>query len=430
MAKWPATTCHKRWARYYFFSHFEHCPHPMKPVYIVGGGLAGLAAAVELGKRKIPAILLESNSRLGGRAGSFFDSTSGEWLDNCQHVSMGCCTHFHDFCRTVGIEHYLQPQPKLYFMTKDSRVSEFSADHFPAPLHLARSFLKLHFLNWWEKLAVGRALLKLWLWPPQEDGNFLIWLQHHNQSERAIKRFWETVLISALNEQIDQVSTHYARKVFADSFFSSRKANQVFVPKVPLHELYGAEMQRWLQEHQIEIRLNQAVKKIHIRSGKFIGLELRDGEMQLGDHCISHPSASTTSPYIRRTYINQESSVTTEFAHNQRASVVSTADHFLSSRGAARYPQSVVVCQGFTPRTWPLLPGRHQCLRTIKNSGECWYRQTDHPGTKRNFSESLTRTSVTFKSDHGTSRHIFPHPGNRSVSAFRTDKRARLGSSW
>ena len=71
-------------------------------VVIVGAGLAGLAAAVGLAGRGFRVSLLESRGRAGGRASSFQDVASGQLVDTCQHVSMGCCTNLAHFCRTVG----------------------------------------------------------------------------------------------------------------------------------------------------------------------------------------------------------------------------------------------------------------------------------------------------------------------------------------
>ena len=102
-------------------------------VVIVGAGLAGLAAAA-LGQRGFAVTLLESRQRLGGRAGSFTDAASGQTIDTCQHVSMGCCTNFAHFCRTVGIAHLLQRQPILWFITPNRRISRLRAGPLPAPL--------------------------------------------------------------------------------------------------------------------------------------------------------------------------------------------------------------------------------------------------------------------------------------------------------
>src|SRR6266436_2204805 len=103
-------------------------------VIVIGGGLAGLAAATALAPRGFRVTLLEARGRLGGRAGSFRDAASGQLVDACQHVSMGCCTNLAHFCRTIGIDRLLRPQPCLNFMTPDRRVSHFRADPWPAPL--------------------------------------------------------------------------------------------------------------------------------------------------------------------------------------------------------------------------------------------------------------------------------------------------------
>src|SRR5882724_9900286 len=97
-------------------------------ILILGGGLAGLAAASALAPQGFQVTILESRNRLGGRAGSFTDAATGQVIDACQHVSMGCCTNFAHFCRTVGIDQFLAPQPKLWFMTPDGRSSVFKAD--------------------------------------------------------------------------------------------------------------------------------------------------------------------------------------------------------------------------------------------------------------------------------------------------------------
>jgi phytoene dehydrogenase-like protein len=87
-----------------------------RDIVVVGGGLAGLACAAGLGKRGWKVTLLESRNRLGGRASSFRDAQTGEWLDNCQHVSLGCCTNFTRFCELVGIADLFHREDELIFI--------------------------------------------------------------------------------------------------------------------------------------------------------------------------------------------------------------------------------------------------------------------------------------------------------------------------
>src|ERR1700731_815506 len=96
-------------------------------VIVVGAGLAGLAATAALASRGYHITLVEARGRFGGRAGSFVDSATGQLIDACQHVSMGCCTNLAHFFKRVGIDHFFKPQPCLYFMTKDRTVSRFSS---------------------------------------------------------------------------------------------------------------------------------------------------------------------------------------------------------------------------------------------------------------------------------------------------------------
>ena len=88
----------------------------MSDVVVIGGGLAGLAASVALAQAGATVTLLESRPRLGGRASSFEDSATGELIDNCQHVAMGCCTNFRHFCRVTGIEDSFRCERELFFV--------------------------------------------------------------------------------------------------------------------------------------------------------------------------------------------------------------------------------------------------------------------------------------------------------------------------
>jgi len=253
---------------------------------VVGGGLAGLAAAAELGRRGHRVTILESKARLGGRAGSFFDPVSGQVVDACQHVSMGCCTEFERFCQTVGVGHLFAPQPVLYFMTPDRRVSRFAADPLPAPFHLARSFLRAHYLTRGDKLRVAWGLFHLRLVSADRDEPFLPWLRRHRQNARTIQRFWEIVLVSALNESVERVGLKYARKVFVDAFLTDRRGFEVQVPTVPLDRLYGDELRTWFAKHGVTIEFNAGVTAVEIQDCRVAGLRLRDGSVRVADRYI------------------------------------------------------------------------------------------------------------------------------------------------
>jgi squalene-associated FAD-dependent desaturase len=256
-------------------------------ILILGGGLAGLAAATALAPRGLRVTLLESKNRLGGRASSFQDATTGQLIDACQHVSMGCCTNLAHFCRTVGIDRYLAPQACLYFQTPDRRVSRFHADGWPAPFHLSRSFFAAHYLTPGEKLRIAWGLAWLERMPADADPPFLDWLQRHRQTQRTIDRFWGLVLTSALNETCDRIGLRYARKVFVDGFLRHRRGFEVELPTVPLGRLYGDELQTWLGKHGVELALNRGVRAIEVAGERVQRLILRTGETLQADWYLS-----------------------------------------------------------------------------------------------------------------------------------------------
>ena len=253
----------------------------MASVIVVGGGLAGLAATVALAGRGHAVTLLESRPRLGGRASSFTDPVSGELVDACQHVSMGCCTAFHGLCETLGVRGLLEPQKRLWFRTPDGRESVFAADPWPAPFHLGRALLGAHYLTATEKLRIAYAMVRMVLESPEADPPLEAWLLKHKQTRRTIDRFWSVVLVSALNETVANVGLKYARKVFVDGFMRTRDGHTVHVPSVPLGRLYGDELRGWMLKHGVVTRLGSAVREV--RPG---AVTLRDGEVLTADSVV------------------------------------------------------------------------------------------------------------------------------------------------
>jgi len=216
-------------------------PMQRPTVAIAGGGLAGLAAGCALADAGFRVTLFERRPYLGGRASSYQHPGTGEIVDNCQHVLLGCCTNLVDFYRRTGVENRIRWYENLTFLEPGGRASVIGPSGLPAPLHTAPAFLRAACLNFSDKVAISRAMMALAPSTPADSGEtFLDWLKRHGQTARAIERFWKTILVSALNEDLDQVSVPYAAQVVRESFLKSAAAGRMGIPTVPLTELYGA----------------------------------------------------------------------------------------------------------------------------------------------------------------------------------------------
>jgi squalene-associated FAD-dependent desaturase len=212
---------------------------PLPKVAIAGGGLAGLAAGCALAEAGFRVSLFERRPYLGGRASSYQHPGTGEIVDNCQHVLLGCCTNLLDFYRRAGVQDKIRWYEKLTFLEPGGRASVISPSALPAPLHTAPALLRAQCLSFRDKLAISGAMAALAPSTPADRGeSFLDWLKRHGQTEQAIDRFWKTILVSALNEDLDRVSVPYAAQVVRESFLKSAAAGRMGIPTVPLTDLY------------------------------------------------------------------------------------------------------------------------------------------------------------------------------------------------
>lgn len=233
-------------------------------VAIIGGGLAGLAAGCALSDSGFKVTLFERRPYVGGRASSYEHPGTGEVVDNCQHVLLGCCTNLVHFYQQLGVSEKIHWFDQLTFIEPGGRASRITPSFLPAPLHNLPSFFAASSLSLKDKLAIGRALTSMMRRssvPDDPEQNFLEWLQHHKQTPRAIERFWKVVLVSALNEDLDRTSVRYAAQVFRESFLKSAAAGKMGVPRVPLSELYGSATE-YIRSRGGEVLLRCSVSSI------------------------------------------------------------------------------------------------------------------------------------------------------------------------
>ncbi len=259
----------------------------MAEVIVIGGGLAGLAVAAALGAAGHSVQLLEARAFLGGRATSY-DIGDSETIDNCQHILLRCCVNLLDFYKRLGVEDDIVFHREFVFIEPGGRRSVLRRGMLPAPAHFAESFLRLRFLSFSEKLAVGRAIQAIGReCSRRQDPDRITmqqWLEEKHQPARAIERFWRQVLVSAINEELDRMAAAHAFQVFRLGFLARPDSYEMGVPAVPLGHLYRSEA--WERIGNVHVRCRTAVERIVIENGAVSTVSAR-GEDLRADFYIS-----------------------------------------------------------------------------------------------------------------------------------------------
>lgn len=238
-----------------------------RTVTVVGGGVAGLAAACALSDSGYEVRLLERRPYVGGRASSYEHPGTGEVIDNCQHILLGCCTNLIDLYGRLGVEDEIFWSDRVTFLEPGGRRSTLAPSMMPAPLHTAWSFLGAKCFTLGDKLAIARGIRGfLRETPADSEESFAQWLARYGQTERAIRRFWNPVLASALNEEPEHISIRYAAKVFREAFLFSAEGGRMGIPRIPLSDLYS-----------------RAVDYIHRRGGEVLLRAGADGFERRGE---------------------------------------------------------------------------------------------------------------------------------------------------
>ena len=281
---------------------------------MIGGGLAGLSSAVALAEAGFRVRLLEKRPHLGGRAASYV-LPGGEHVDNCQHVTLGCCTNLEDFYRRVGAADQIRFFDRLLFAAPDGRRGAIASVALPAPLHMAPPFALFPLLGWADKLAIAQALLGIARCAGrpvdlQSDGageniTMLAWLQKHRQTNRAIRCFWEVILVSALDEELDRIDARYGIDVFWKAFLSTRRGYRVGIPRVPLGELYEG-CRKALAEQGGEVQLRAGVRGFLIVDGRVDGVQREDGSVETADYYLAAVTQDVLPELLPARVVEQE----------------------------------------------------------------------------------------------------------------------------
>jgi squalene-associated FAD-dependent desaturase len=260
----------------------------LKSVIVIGGGLAGLAASVALAEAGWRVRLFEQRPFLGGRAASYV-LPNGEHVDNCQHVTFGCCTNLEDFYRRVGSAGKIRFFDRMVLLDPQGRRGEMHAGILPAPFHMTGSFLTFSPLALKDKLSIARAfysILESGGHPSDVDEpggiSMLEWLRRQKQTPAAISRFWRVVLVSALSEELDRIDARYGIDVFWKAVLSNKAGYRMGVPSVALGELYEG-CRAAIEQKGGEVVFRSPLRGLRIENKKLVAALFDEGREETAD---------------------------------------------------------------------------------------------------------------------------------------------------
>jgi hydroxysqualene dehydroxylase len=238
----------------------------MKRIAVVGGGLAGIAAALDCARGDAAVTLLESRGRLGGAAYSFI--RDGIRADNGQHVFLRCCTAYQELLQRIEATDLVTLQPRLSIpvLAPGEKTAWLRRSGLPAPLHLAGALARYPFLGLRQRVSLARAMNDLRGVDPDDPAadarSFGDWLSEHGQGTEAVQTLWELIARPTLNLLAGEASLAQAAYVFQEGLLGDAAAGDVGYARVPLGEIHDVAARRALAQAGVEVRLRRGAAAI------------------------------------------------------------------------------------------------------------------------------------------------------------------------
>ena len=240
-------------------------------VVVVGGGFAGLAAAIDLQERRHDVLLLERRGVLGGRATSYRDAVSGDDVDNGTHLMVGAYRATFDLLRRAGAEDLLLVQENLRLDYVDDRgFTSLDCPPLAAPLHLLAGLLGLR-VPWRVRLDALRFGLAARFGPRPDGITLAEYFRRTGQSAETRRLLWDPLAIAILNETPGRAAATLFYNVYREAFLADRRASRlVFLRRgyAALHDRLG----RYLEARGGAIRRRALVDAIEVEDGRVTGV--------------------------------------------------------------------------------------------------------------------------------------------------------------
>lgn len=241
-------------------------------VVVVGGGLAGISASLDLTRAEKSVTLVEVRPRLGGAVYSF--ERDGLWLDNGQHVFLRCCDAYRDLLARLGTtkDTVLQDRLAIPVLAPGGSAAWLRRTGLPAPLHLAGSLLRYGHLSMGQRLSAARTVRAFgrvdFDQAEADQASFGEWLSEHRQSRQAIEALWELIGRPTLNLRADDASLAAAAFVFRVGLLDRADAGDIGYARRPLQRVHGDAALRALRAQGVDVRLGFRASAIEVSDGR------------------------------------------------------------------------------------------------------------------------------------------------------------------
>ena len=258
-------------------------------ILIIGGGWAGIAAAVEAAGRGNTVLLVEERGYLGGRARSFVDRETGHHIDNGQHVMMGCYHALLNVLRTLGTQHLLEPQRSLTVTFVDASQRKHTLDTSPLPgrFGVVAGILRLTGVGVLSRIAAIRLALSIARGSTKGVGTTCAeFLRQARQPQDIIQRFWEPVVLATLNAPLETASAELLVAVMKLAFLGSSSDSALLVPSCGLSDLIEP-VASWLKQRGGTVLLHTSVDRLIIENNVCTKAVLSDGSTESVDAVVS-----------------------------------------------------------------------------------------------------------------------------------------------
>ena len=254
-----------------------------RKVAVIGGGLAGITAAIALAESGADVTLLEARPRLGGATCSF--SRDGLIVDTGQHVFLGCCTAYRGLLARLGMTGHapLQDRFDVTVFAPGGRKARLRRTALPGPLHMLPALGRYPFLSLAERVSVSRPALAMRRVDPSDPAvdqqRFGDWLAARGQAERTRRALWDLFSVSALNIAGDDASLALAATVVKTGLLGQNNAADIGVAALPLGELHGDAGATLLAKLGSRVSLGAKVTAIEPADGGGYRVRLTDDEL-------------------------------------------------------------------------------------------------------------------------------------------------------